>query len=476
MKNIILINGYRVGRPVLPTGIGYVAQSIENAGFDYDICDVNLETHNQIVQKVHENSPRYVGCGTMTHEVEKNYELLKAIRESMPAVIIILGGPHAIAAQKNIFQECSSIDIVVQGEGEEAIVHLLRGVPPHSIPGVLTRDMQDKAIPFEPLNIDKIDFPKYHKFDLTKYDNTMNIASSRGCVYKCSFCGAPKFLGKKWRAFEAERMIGEFEYWYGKGYRQFYFSDSLFALNKRRVIKFCSYITKVGYSDVVFTADGIRADHLTFEILQHMKKANFKSLTLGVESVNEATLVFFKKGESFNQIDNAISIADSLGFDITIYLIIGAPGETHNDAIKSIQYPLKYKNITSSVVSKLMPIRGTSYYDYAIEHNLVGDKSVFYPKHEVFGFNESVKSNNSVDEMWKTVYPEIEKMSKFLALRNKIRKGLILLGFNNICVRRLNILTSIFLNSSTRFFNALIRISKFNKSKVNQTTVYNLLV
>lgn len=466
MKNIILINGYRVGRPVLPTGIGYVAQAIENAGFDYDVCDVNLQTHDQILQMVNDSKPQYVGCGTMTYEVEKNYELLQAIRESMPNVIIILGGPHAIAAQKEIFQECSSIDIVIQGEGEEALVKLLRGAPWHSIPGILTRDSQAEAIPHELLNIDNIAFPKYHKFDLAKYGNTMNIASSRGCVYKCSFCGAPKFLGKKWRAFKVERMIEEFEYWYGKGYRQFYFSDSLFVLNKKRVIDFCAHIMESGYNDVVFTADGVRADHLTFEVLQHMKKANFKSLTLGVESVNDETLDFFKKGESFCQIDNAISIADSLGFDISIYLIIGAPEEAYNDAIKSIQYPMKYKNIRSSIVSKLMPIRGSAYYDYAIEHKLVGDESVYYPKHEAYGTNERQNSHNAVEEIWEAVYPTIEKMSRFLAMRNQIKNILSSLGFYNIGVKRLNMLTRICLNPVMfEFVSASIRTAKLMKLK-----------
>ena len=466
MKDIILINGYRVGRPVLPTGIGYVAQAIENAGFDYDVCDVNLQTHDQIVQMVYDSKPKYVGCGTMTYEVEKNYELVNAIRELIPNVIIILGGPHAIAAQKEIFQECSSIDIVVQGEGEEAIVKLLRGDPWHSIPGIITRDAQTESIPHEQLDIDNVAFPKYHKFDLSKYGTTMNIASSRGCVYKCSFCGAPKFLGKKWRAFKVERMIEDFEYWYDKGYRQFYFSDSLFLLNKKRVITFCAYIIESGYNDVVFTADGLRADHLTFEILQHMKKANFKSLTLGVESVNDATLDFFKKGESFSQIDKAISIADTLGFDITIYIIIGAPEEAYSDAIKSIQYPLKYKNIVNAVFSKLMPIMGTAYYEYAVEHKLMFDESVYYPKIEAYGTNERDCSHNAVEEIWKDLYPTIEKMSKFLAMRNQINNGLNFLGFRNIDVKRLNMLTQISLNPVMFvLIGVLIRIAKSLKLK-----------
>ena len=385
---IILINGYRVGRPTLPTGLGYVAQAIEDAGFDYDVCDVNIQTTKQIVETVRNSKAKYVGCGTMTYEVELNYELLQLIRESVPSVIIVLGGPHAIAAQNNIFKECSSVDLVIQGEGEEAIVKLLKGNSWDNIPGILARDSQERGIPHELLNIENITFPKYHKFDLTKYGSTMNIASSRGCIYKCAFCGAPKFLGKKWRAFKVERMIEEFEYWYGKGFRTFYFSDSLFVLNKKRVMDFCDYVLVSDYNDVVFVADGVRADHLTLEILQYMKKAHFKSVTIGVESVNDNTLEFFKKGESFEQIDRAISIADSLGFDITIYLIIGAPEESYDDAIKSIRYPMQYKNIVNAIYSKLLPIMGTSYYEYAVENKLLFDKSVYYPKIEAYGTNK----------------------------------------------------------------------------------------
>lgn len=461
MKDIILVNGYRTDCPFLPVGIGYVAQAIEDAGFDYDVCDVNLQTPDQILQIIHYSKAKFVGCGTMTYEVEKNYELLQAIRECMPDTIIILGGPHAIAAQSEIFQECPAIDLVIQGEGEEAIVKLLQGAACSTIPGVLAKDSQAELIPYELLHIDSVAFPKYHRFDLERYGNTMFLASSRGCVYNCSFCGAPKFLGKRWRAFKRERMIEEFEYWYGKGYRHFYFSDSLFVLDKKRIADFCKYIIESGYKDVVFTADGLRADHLTLEILQHLKEAHFKFITLGVESVNDETLKFFNKGETFNQIDNALSMADSLSFDISIYLVIGAPNESYDDAIKSIRYPLRYKNINSSIVSKLMPIRGTSYYEYAVEHNLVKDKSVYYPKHEAYGTNERQNTHNPVEQIWESLLPEIERVSSLLSRRNQVKGELACFGFDKVAVNKLNMLARISFNPVVAAIaSASIRVAK----------------
>ena len=258
-----------------------------------------------------------------------------------------------------------------------------------------------------------------------------------------------------------DRMIEEFEYWYGKGFREFYFSDSLFVLNKKRVIDFCTYIIESCYNDVVFVADGVRADHLTFEVLQYMKNAHFKSLTLGLESINDKTLKFFNKAETFTQMDEAISMADSLGFDITIYLIIGAPSEIYEDAIKSIEYPLRYKNIVNSIVSKLTPIKGTEYYNYAIEHKLVSDTSICYPKHEVYSFNERVDSNDLVDQIWLAVNPKINEIQKFLSIRKQINKALNVLGLCHVEVKRLNMLTNIYLNP----FMLMLIITPLRNSK-----------
>ena len=466
MQDIVLINGYRVDFPILPTGLGYVAQALENAGFGYEICDVNIQTHNQIIDIVDDIKPQYVGLGTMSYDIEKNYSLLKSIHESVPNVTIILGGPHAIAAGKDIFNDCSIIDVVIKGEAEKAIVSLLNGE--QLVPGVIKRDLVDEAVPLEQLDIKNIDFPKYNKFDLEKYGNTINLASSRGCVYKCTFCGAPKFLGKKWRAFSAQNMIGEFEYWYSNGYRDFYFSDSLFSAKKQRVIDFCNHIIESDYKDVTFSADGVRCDNLSLEVLQYMRKANFNNLTFGVESIHDKTLKFFEKGETFDTIDNIISIADSLGFKISIYLIIGAAGETLDEVIESLNYPMKYKYISNSIVSKLVPIRGTSYYEYAMEHGLIDEEKPYYPAQEVHSFNNTTNINNDrVQEIWDGAYPTIYKMKIFINMRNQIRDKLCELNINNINVRILNVLTNIRLNKSVDLYmNIINRISKRIKQEL----------
>lgn len=432
MIDIALINGYRTDHPYLPVGLGYVAQAIEDAGYAYDVLDINLNSESDILMSIKEWNPRFVGLGTMTHQVDKNYALLLAIRQELPDVKIILGGPHTIAAQSKVFDECAAVDIIIQGEGEVSLVKILQGTCLDNIAGVTSRATPTNLLPREFISINSVNFPRYHKFNLAKYGNEMNLASSRGCVYKCNFCGAPKFLGAKWRAFSSGRMIEEFEHWYKKGYKHFYFSDSLFAAKKKRVIEFCDHITNSRYQDVTFTADGLRADNITREVLVAMRKANFESITFGVESVNDKTLVFFNKGESFSQIDAAISIADELGFRISVYLIIGAPGETREDALKSIRYPIKYKNIVSAIYTKLIPIMGTPYFDFLLEKSLINDTACYYPTIEVAGWNARSKTKEISEDIWESLQSEIEKVTRFVNMRNIIMGKAHSIGIRNI--------------------------------------------
>lgn len=382
MVDIFFIYGIPVTPAYWPVGIACIAEYIEKQGFSYAIGDINLHDDLEILKKISESNPRFVGLSTLSFEVEKNYQLLTKIKKKFPDICIILGGPHAIAAGSQIFTECSSVDIVVQGEGEEATYELLSGRDPSHIKGVMLPDGTYTQNTF--LEIDKYPFPTYRNFEIDRYPKEMSLASSRGCVYQCAFCGARKFLGPKWRAYPAERMIEEFLYWYGRGYRRFYFSDSLFALDKQRIFKFCEYIIKNNFYDASFISDGIRGDNINEKLLFAMKKTGFNDITLGVESIHDKSLKFLKKGEDFATIDKAVRLLNMFSISTRIFLLAGIPEETYDDMLASIKYPLQYKYISNFHIGRITPILGTAYYDYCTRNSLQDSEAKFYPSVEDF--------------------------------------------------------------------------------------------
>ena len=98
LKNLYLVNDVISDKEI----------SEKNANKDEVRIDFDFPawlTESKLPFKKFNNKTTY----KMSYDIEKNYSLLKSIHESVPNVTIILGGPHAIAAGKDIFNDCSII-------------------------------------------------------------------------------------------------------------------------------------------------------------------------------------------------------------------------------------------------------------------------------------------------------------------------------------------------------------------------------
>ena len=113
--------------------------------------------------------------------------------------------------------------------------------------------------------------------------------------------------------------------------------------------------------------NGICIDSLNDEILAVMRKANFYSFAVGVESGSQRILKSMRKAVDLNTIENKISMAKRKGFYVTGFFIIGYPGETIDDINASIECAIKLK-IDKVAFSKYTPLPGTEVYDDLIRN------------------------------------------------------------------------------------------------------------
>lgn len=360
--------------PLAPyAGVGYISECLSKENIEHIVIDMNLGyTEEYLFTKIKEYNPDMVGFFLMTKSYKKNYILINTIKQKFN-IVCVAGGPHVSTFRKKFLEECN-IDYGIKLEGEYSLINLIKGNSVETIKGLIYRHghniIENSDCGFI-TDLDSVPFPKYKKFELNKYkDKVINIITSRGCPYLCVYCPVKTAIGSQFRVRTALNVFKEIKYWYELGYRKFYFQDDNFTLIKKRVLNICTLLREQQLNDLILCCpNGVRADKVDREVLLEMKSVGFKSIAFGVEGGNNKTLKALKKGETIEDIDGKIKLACEMGFDVALFFLIGAPGETEADVEDSFKLALKYP-IADAFFYSIVPFPKTELYDWVERENL----------------------------------------------------------------------------------------------------------
>ncbi|MBU0684195.1 MAG: radical SAM protein [Candidatus Omnitrophota bacterium] len=350
-------------------GLGYIAESLKNNGFEVNVFDMNLQySEKDLAEKIHSFLPDMVGFLIMTFGYKDTYRLIEGVKELEPNVKIAVGGPHISTLKEKVLQECSAIDYGVLLEGDKSFVRLCLNDDVKNIPGIVYRaEGKIRKNEFNEFieNLNELPFPRYEAFELEKYPvKQIGIVTSRGCPYKCIYCPVVSAIGRKFRARNADNIAEEIEYWHSKGYREILILDDNFTLVRSRVEELCWLLINKDLKDIRLKCpNGIRADKTDYELLKLMRKARFDMISFGVESASSKVLKNINKDENIDVIEEAIKNACSLGFEVSLFFIIGSPGETPEDVQKSFSLALKYPVAVSNFYN-IIPFPDTELFDW----------------------------------------------------------------------------------------------------------------
>ncbi|PID57155.1 hypothetical protein CSB45_07960 [candidate division KSB3 bacterium] len=332
-----------------PVGLGYLSEMLLQAGVGHQIIDMSLGYSVQKTQqKIRDFQSDLIGISMTSLFHQSVYNALHRFKQAFPDIPILAGGPHLSTMRHQVLEECPAIDYATTLEGDDSLVEFCQGQEPERIQGLLYRDAEGEICytgdrPFI-MNLDRLPFPKYEKFELKKYvAREIGVITSRGCPYSCTFCPVKTTIGRTTRFRSVNLIVDEFEYWRQQGYRDILILDDNFAMKQERVYGICDEIERRGLRGFRFRCgNGIRADHVDEKLLRRMHEVGFRFLSFGVESANEHVLKTIKKGEKLYAIEQAVKAACAIGYDVTLFFIIGLPGETAEDAEKSLEFAQRY--------------------------------------------------------------------------------------------------------------------------------------
>lgn len=356
----------RYGLPTHPhTGIGYLCQSLNQQGIDTAVVDLRLgRGYQRLRDKIKKFSPDLAGVTMMSYYHNLAYDLVKYLKQQ--GLPVAIGGPHVSTMKQEAVSECGA-DFGFKMEAEKSLLDFCRGKPWEAIPGLIYRK-DARLLENEPeliRDLDSLPFPRYEGIDLSLYARKrIAVISSRGCPCQCTFCPIVTVMGRPYRFRSAENVFSELGYWYGQGYRDFDFQDDNFTVDAQRVYALFDLIKDRGLEGLFMQCgNGIRADYASRQLLQRMKQAGFKSIALGIESANPEVLKRVKKGESIEEMHNAVRTACEEGLEVSLFFIVGLPGETPLTFRDSAEFALKYP-VSTATFYNLIPFPGTELFDW----------------------------------------------------------------------------------------------------------------
>lgn len=363
-------------------GMGYLSEALVRNGIDHEYYDMNiLDGGYQVLKmKLKRYRPNVIGLTMVTPGYLRGYKLIRNIRRDFPRSKIVVGGPHVSMKLTDILKEIPEIDAGFISESEQSLVDYLKaGTNPKKVKGIVFRS--GRRYVFNPpeieIDVDKFGWPKYEKFDLSKYSD-VTLYTSRGCPFRCVFCTIGKFNQSRFRPRSSASVIEEIKYWHDRGQRLFPVEDDNFCFDDKRIYDLCDALEKADLKGATFAlGQGVRADKANRRLLKRMFAVGFKYATIAVEGGNNKVLRALRKGETIQRIKKTIKDACDIGYEIRLLFVVGAKGETWKDVQDSLDIAEKYP-VMYSRFNNLLPIPGTELYEWVEGEKLTFKKPEEY--------------------------------------------------------------------------------------------------
>lgn len=360
-----------------PLGIMYLSSTLKEAGHETAIF--NADKGSGFISRLKEYDPHLIGISTTSGVHRSCLDIARTIKKEMNAPIAF-GGPHPTFFPEII--EEKGVDIVCQGEGEEAILELSdrieEGGDIKGIENLWVKEndtiYRNSLRPFRE-NLDAIPFPDRkllrQVWQLAWLGQRFAI-TGRGCPFNCTYCynhiAKRMASGRYVRKRSIENLMEELTSAKSLGgVRMFSFLDDTFILHKEWIREFTGrYKKEIG---LPFTC-WVRANLVDEEICSLLQKGGCIMVAIGVESGNDRIRNdILKRNMSKEQILHACKALRKHEIRFVTQNMMGLPGEDIDSVFETIELNLACRPDYSGF-SFFQPFPGTELTQYAIEHGL----------------------------------------------------------------------------------------------------------
>jgi len=314
----------------VPMGLYYIGAMLKSRGHKVEILNWHAagDSPDMIKETLISRKPDIIGFSILHANRWGAIDIARIAKALDPKVTVVFGGIGATFLWEHLLKHFQEIDYIVLGEGEYTFLRLTEALEEDpspdraaQIPGLALRTSKGirQTPPGPPIpDLDALPQP-------ARYFDFQHLSLTRGCPGRCTFCGSPKFWGRRIRSHSAAYFVEQLAMLAARGITFFYVSDDTFTLNSDLVIAVCREIIERGLKITWQAISKVSA--INGEMLFWMRKAGCVQISYGVESGSPQIRRLLCKDIRNDQITRAFELTVAHGILARAYFIYGAPGE-----------------------------------------------------------------------------------------------------------------------------------------------------
>ncbi|MFK8037954.1 MAG: radical SAM protein [Crocinitomicaceae bacterium] len=428
---------FELSKPYPPLGTILAASVVRKAGFKVSFFDTyfanspnkilaQIEDKQQQVLVIYDDGFNYLTKMCLTKMRTAAYDMTAMAKAN--GMIVIVASSDSTDHFESYLEK--GADYIVLGEGEQSLLDLLNSlkqdIKPSEIAGIayLEDEKPVKTTPRPILtDLDSLPLPAWDLIDIKPYQKawqqhgyfSINLATTRGCPYKCNWCAKPIY-GNRYNSRSPEHVVNEIKLMQSLfKFDHIWFGDDIFGLKPSWVQDYNSVLKK-NEINIPYKIQS-RADLLLKDdTIDNLAESGCDEVWIGAESGSQKILNAMDKGTSLAQIETCTKLMQSKGLKPCFFLQFGYLGEDWTDikATLNMLFTLMPHDIGVSVS---YPLPGTKFYD--IVKSQLSEKTNWEDSDELLMMYKSTFS----PKFYKVLHRFIHKRFRQKQTEVKMKKG-----------------------------------------------------
>lgn len=360
-------------RPYPPLGILYLSAWLKKNHYAPTLIDSTFMTRQAWLEAVQAVRPNVLACYANLMTKVRLLELIQEVRAVMPDCTFVVGGPDVTYNAENYLK--AGFDVVIRGEGEQSLLEVVQAMESgqdfSAITGItylLQGQMIENPVREKMRLLDDLPFPDRASIPFEQYLNTWkkhhglrtaSISTQRGCPYTCKWCSTAVY-GQSYRRNSPERVVEEIlELRDTFQVEALWFVDDVFTVSHKWLSNLHAAFQNANLS-IPFECI-TRAERLNEDMLRLLREMGCFRIWIGAESGSQRIVDRMDRRVDLGEVQAMMRRTQELGMEAGTFLMVGYPGETHDDIRLSLAHLRKAKP-TLLTITRAYPIKGTALY------------------------------------------------------------------------------------------------------------------